>query len=828
MLMHDQQPQKEDAVHLRTEVKAMNERSQHTAEGSPCTMQRCAALFALVLLIGACSSGDGVQIGTGQNPDPVILDFPIAYIKEPTPPLDANGDLVEPDARELITFNVGGDVFFKDRAAVGALDVNITERFTQGLGAVRDLEMSYDGSQIMFAMRGPVDENLDLDDEGQPSWNIWTYTFETDELVRVIGPDLTAEIGHDINPQFLPDGRILFSSSRQHRSGAVLLDEGKPAFPAEDENRNEPAFVLHVMDADGTGIEQVSYNQSHDFDVSVMANGQVVFSRWDNAGPGNNAINLYRMNPDGSELELLYGQQSHDTGVNGEILQFLQPRELEDGRIMSIVRPFTDTAGGGDIIVIDTPTYLENTQPTKDNPGMTGPAQQRATIVDVSTDPAVPSPGGRYSFVYPILDGSGRLLTSWSQCGLTEIAPDPDADPVFLPCTDENLADTTLEEAPPVYGIWMYDPADNTQRPINPPEEGFIFTEVVSADPRTTPGVVPDANNMFTEDPDLVAESTGILSIRNVYDFDGGATVDIAATADPAQTAAAERPARFLRVVKAVSLPDQDFLDFDNIAFGVSAAQGMKEIVGYSMIEPDGSVMMKVPANVALAVSVLDSNGRRITPRHQNWIQVRPGQLLECNGCHVANSGVSHGRFDAFETAYAGAPTAGVPFPNTEAQFFAGDAGDTMAEIRKRETCQNDNCSSLDPSVNIIYDDVWTDEVAAGRAKDASFTWSYLSLTTEPPTSTSCLTQPWNAICRIVINYEAHIHPLWSQPRLLFDDLGNPILDPVSGLQQSNNCLNCHTPVDAAGAPRVPAGQWNCRTVRRWIRRNDSCRIRNC
>ena len=792
----------------------MNVRSQHTKDGSFRGMLPTAALLAVVFMIGACSKGEGVQLGTGQDQDPVVIDFPIAYIKEPLPPMDDNGNMIEADARELNSFNVGGDVYFKDRAAVGALDVNISDRFTQGTGAVRDLEMAYDGSSIVFSMRGPVNENLALDDPDQPSWNIWQYTFETDELTRLIVPDLTAEIGHDIQPQFLPDGRIMFSSTRQHRSAAVLLDEGKPAFPAEDEDQNESAFVLHVMNSDGTGIEQITYNQSHDFDASLMSDGKVVFSRWDHAGPGNDAINLYRMNPDGSQLEMLYGQESHDTGMNGQTIQFLQPREMEDGRIMALIRPFTDTAGGGDLIFIDTPTYLEYNQPTKDNPGMVGPAQERATIVDVSTVPGEPSVGGRYFYVYPLQDGSGRLLVSWSQCRLTDIVIDPNAPPadpiVYYPCSDENLADPVLEEAPPVYGIWMYDPADDTQRPIVPAEEGFIFTEVVSADPRVAPPAIPDSDFTFAEDPDLAQETAAVLKIRSVYDFDGGAVVDIAGVADPAQTTAAERQARFVRIVKAVSLPDEDMLDLDNTAFGVSTAQGMKEIVGYGMVEPDGSVMMKVPANVALAISVLNGDGKRITPRHENWIQLRPGQVLECNGCHQPDSGISHGRFDAFDSAYAGAPLAGVEFPNTETQFFAGDSGDTMAEIRMRDSCANNGCAALDPSVNIVFDDLWTDEASAGRLKDPSINWTYLDLTTEPPLpqqSLPCLTQGWSATCRIVVNYEANIHPLWSQPRPLLDSLGMPVVDQVTGLPITNNCLNCHTPSDEAGAVRIPAGQ---------------------
>ena len=141
-----------------------------------------------------------------------------------------------------------------------------------------------------------------VDEEDLPTWNIWQYTFETDELGALFPSPLTAEIGHDIMPKYLPDGRIIFASTRQYRSQAVLLDEdkqNKDAFVAVDEDQNEFAFNLHLMRADGSGIDQISFNQSHDLDPSVLANGQIVFSRWDHA-PGNNAVHLYRMNPDGS------------------------------------------------------------------------------------------------------------------------------------------------------------------------------------------------------------------------------------------------------------------------------------------------------------------------------------------------------------------------------------------------------------------------------------------------------------------------------------------------------------------------------------------------
>ncbi len=794
--------------------------SRQFEKGITGTVTRTVALSMACILFAACSSGDGVQIGTGQDPDPVVIDFPIAYIKSPLP-VDDNGDFQQQDIREQISFDFGAELLFRDRASPGADAINITERVSQGLAAIRDVEIDYDGSRLLFAMRVPFDPNAA--EEDLPTWNIWQYTFETDELLRVIASDLTAEIGHDIMPKYLPDGRIIFSSTRQTQSQAILLDEGKGAFPAMDEDQNEFAFNVHVMNDDGTGVKQVSFNQSHDLDPEVAADGKIVFSRWDHNAV-NDAVNLYRMNPDGSELEMLYGQQSHDTGTSGSIIQFTQPRQVTDGRIMTLARPFTNTEGGGELILIDTPQYLENRQPTRDNIGvLTGPAQEDATINEVSTIPGAPSVGGRYFSVYPIQDGTDRLMVSWSQCRLLEILAD-DGDPAtddtqIVPCTDERLANVividpdnpvTLVEgdfvvAQPLYGIWIYDPRDDTQLPIVAGEEGFMFTEVVSADPRPIPPVVLDGSNNYPLDVTLADNGEAVLNIRSVYDFDGAAIVDIPTVANPTQTLAADRIARFLRVEKAVSIPDDDLLDIDNTAFGISTQQGMKEIVGYAMIEPDGSVMVKVPANTALMVSVLDENGHRITQRHQNWISLVAGQELKCNSCHDADSGLSHGRREAFDSAYAGAPTAGVAFPGTDPQWFVGEVGETMAEVRARITCANDGCSSIEPSMNVVYRDVWTaDPVIAANNVDIDYL--YTDLVTASPTTVACQ-QDWQANCRSVINYETIIHPLWSQLRLVFDDLGNPVLDG-NGVQLSNNCLNCHTPVDPAnGAARVPAGQ---------------------
>ncbi len=744
-----------------------------------------AGLLAAVL--AACGGGGGV--GGGQNPDPVIVDVPIAYVKRPVP-VDDQGAVQPSDVRELRTFNLGADLYVRERAAVSAAEVNVTNRITQGGGLydIRDLEMAWDGSKVLFAMRGPFIEGAD--EEDQPTWNIWEYALATDELRRVIPSDLNAEVGHDVAPHYLPDGRIVFSSTRQRQSKAVLLDEGKPQFDAQDEDRNEPAFVLHVMNDDGSDIHQVSFNQSHDLDPTVLTNGQVLFTRWDNAA-ANNEMNLYRMNPDGSGLELYYGAQSHATGTDGAIVQFIQPREMPDGRILTITRPFRTDEAGGDLVAIDAANFVENLQPTAPNAGLlAGPAQARLVVNDVRTDDAI-SPGGEFSSAYPLFDGTDRMFVSWSPCRLLS------ATLQIIPCTPAALADPAAVAAPPLYGVWIYDRAANTQQPVFAPEEGVVVSDIVAGQPRTVPPIIYDLDTTGAADPDLLAEGAGLIDIRSVYDFDGAAIASIAALADPAVTTADQRQARFLRLEKAVALPDREFRDFDNSAFGVSQGQGMREILGYVPVEPDGSVVAKVPANVPLAISVLDRDGRRITSRHQNWLQVMPGEVLTCNGCHVTQSGVSHGRKAAFASAWAGAPADGQPFPNTEGAFFA-DFGETMAQVKKRISCATD-CALITPSVDVVYDDIWTDPVAAGRAKDASFAYRYADLTTPVPTPGSCITD-WAPGCRITINYEAHIHPLWSKPRVTLDVDGVTVLD-------DDTCTSCHSPVDANMVARVPAAQ---------------------
>ena len=748
------------------------------------------AVAAAGVWLGGCSGEDGDRIGvaTGQSPDPVVLDIPIAYVKRPLP-LDDSGALIEDDAREAIKFSPGADLFVRERAGPSAAERNVTADFTQGLGDVRDLSASYDGTRVVFAMREALIEGLDDDD--QPKWNIWEYNLETDTLRRVITSDISAEDGHDIGPVYLPDDRIVFSSNRQRTMKAILLDEGKPQYDALTSARNEPAFLLHVMDNDGTNIEQISFNQSHDLDPIVLSSGKIAFTRWDDELQ-NDAMNLYTINPDGTGLRLLYGALSHDTGTNDSRIQFLKAQELPDGRVLTLARDFVSPTLGGDLMAIDTGGYVENAQPVLANAGGPGPAQAPATSNQVATDGSF-STGGRYLDAFPLFDGTDRLFFSWSDCRL-------DIEGVIRPCTDTFLADPAATDAAPLYGLWIYDPAQATQLPVITPEEGIMFSDVVALQSRPFPPEAALAPSALDVDPNAVLDDVGIVHVRSVYDIAGQDTAPggISRLADPAQTTLADRQFAFVRLIKAVSEVDRDVIEVPRSAFGRIRSFGMREILGYAPVEPDGSFMVRVPANVAFQFQLLDASGKRVTSRHQNWMQVRPGELMECNGCHRVDLGVSHGRDELFAGVYAGAATTGQPFPNTDPALFA-DFGETMAQVRARLSCATTNCSSIVPSADLVYDDVWTDPVAAGRAPDESFAMRYTDLSTAVPTDQACL-QDWTGRCRIVVNYEEHIHPLWSLDRTTLADDGVTVLS-------DHTCTGCHNIVDAAGMPMVPAAQ---------------------
>jgi len=769
----------------------------------PARLILAAALLGTALL-AACSSGGSVTIANSQPPDSQTTDFGIVYIKRTVPPTPLPA--MQDDLRLRRTFLPQADLYLLNPTSAGGTEQNITARVTGKAPTgtfydLKDVDVSSDGTRVIFAMRGPLMPNQkDLD---PPNWNIWEYVAATNQLHTILPTSDPQGTGSQyISPHYLPDGRILFATTRQLGAGAVLLNEGKPEFEGQTEDLDESAFVLHVMNPDGSGMHQITYNPSHDVDATVLANGRVMWSRWDHAN-GNSGIHLYTSNPDGTDVELLYGRGSHDTlstnpgGTDtcpaGEdcTVQFVKTREMPTGKVLALVRPFNEAAFGGNLSIINVKDYVENNQAypdTVNNAGYstTAFAEQAATqnavltAVDTSKNIPVISPGGRFSSAFPLWDGTGRILVTWSECRLQNLTG------IILPCTAANLAITTLTAAPVLYSAWMFDPAANTFKPIVTPAEGVFITDIVALQPRpAAPAYIADSFSVTTL-------PLGVIDIRSVYDWDGAPWSGITGAggiAAMAQTEADHRPARFLRLVKAVAIPNKQTLNFDQAtAFG-AAGNYMREILGYVPIEPDGSVRVTVPANVAFQVSVVDVTARQIFPLHRAWLQLLPGEVLSCNGCHLppaqqtpvpGGSFYSHGRPGTFASAWTGATSTG-PFPGTQGSYTtcinADGSGETMAEALVGWNCGNSANSATaaaTPSVNVVFTDPWF----GGGTGNEPVLLSYddPTFTTPLPTSQACaLPGGWTANCRIIINYPTNIRPLWDKNR------------------SANTCVTCHT-----------------------------------
>jgi hypothetical protein len=802
-----------------------------------------------VAVLGACSSRGNLSIGSGQSSTSgQSNDFAIAYIKR-TLPTDSAA-LAQLRAQDDVTLPRNywskADVYYRTAANPQGKEINVTASVTGGVTGtdfwdVKDLDVSPDGTLLIFAMRGPITPKMD--DFKPPTWHVWQYAVATGTLTQLTGTDTdTDPNGNDVGPHYLSDGRIVFSSTRQTSSREVLINEGGVGenvqpFEAQTEADNTSDFLLHVMNADGTGIHQISFNPSHDIDSYLLPTGRILFSRWDDATgrTGGSAMHLYSVNPDGTDAELLFGAQSHTTSVTNPAgaaacpagltcdVQFVKTRPLQNGKMLALARPFTAADFGGNLLIIDTNGNVENNQAAPDT-GYPDPisAELPATQNDVRTQTAngapVPSPGGRFNSAFPLWDGTNRVLVSWGQCRLQNIKSGELEACTPANLTDANSATPTLSLAPPLYSAWLLNPNNNTLVPVFAPVEGVLISDVVSLQARTLPCVTTNTCPVDAAIPATIDPGFGILDIRSVYDRDGAAAGlgSNASLSAVAMANAASRPARFLRIEKFVAVGDPDLGDgfpkFDRgIALGNSVGF-MRQILGYAPIEPDGSVRVSVPANVAFQITVVDANARALPgfPKHTAWLSVQPGETLECNGCHtpqgaqvltltagnppVQVSGRSHGRANLFTALNEGDAATFSITANGTATTFSQCAGATMAQELAGATSCNASASAQYAAAPISGDVIFKDAWGSGTGPNAPISLTYSALTTNLPVPPAC-EATWSAFCLSIINYPTIIDPLWSLAR------STPAL-PNGGA----TCTGCHTATrtTTAGGVTVP------------------------
>ena len=150
-------------------------------------------------------------------------------------------------------------------------------------GGIRDPQVSYDGSRILFSYRPG----------GTEHYHLHVIGADGDGLQR-----LTEGPFDDIEPTWLPDGDIVFVSSRARRWVNCWLT---------------PVATLHRCGPDGGGIHPISANIEHDNTPWPLPDGRILFTRWEYIDRSQvHFHHLWAIRPDGTGQMTWFGNQHPD------------------------------------------------------------------------------------------------------------------------------------------------------------------------------------------------------------------------------------------------------------------------------------------------------------------------------------------------------------------------------------------------------------------------------------------------------------------------------------------------------------------------------------
>jgi hypothetical protein len=151
-------------------------------------------------------------------------------------------------------------------------------------GTIRDPVLHYDAKKILFSYR-----------KGGYSWH---HLYEVDLDGRNLRR-LTSGPYDDIEPCYLPDGGIVFVSSRCNRWVSCWLTK---------------VANMHRCDADGDNIRQISANIEQDNTPWPLPDGRVLYMRWEYVDRSQvDYHHLWTANPDGTGETVYFGNQHPGT-----------------------------------------------------------------------------------------------------------------------------------------------------------------------------------------------------------------------------------------------------------------------------------------------------------------------------------------------------------------------------------------------------------------------------------------------------------------------------------------------------------------------------------
>lgn len=148
-------------------------------------------------------------------------------------------------------------------------------------GAVRDPCVDYSSRKIVFSYR----------EKGTAHYHLYQINTDASGLRQ-----LTDGPYDDIEPAYLPDGGIVFCSSRSNRWVNCWCT---------------PVATLYRCDGEGHDIRPLSANIEHDNTPAVLPDGRILYTRWEYVDRSQLQFHhLWTINPDGSGQMTFFGNMN--------------------------------------------------------------------------------------------------------------------------------------------------------------------------------------------------------------------------------------------------------------------------------------------------------------------------------------------------------------------------------------------------------------------------------------------------------------------------------------------------------------------------------------
>ncbi|MBI9016798.1 MAG: hypothetical protein JEZ07_05995 [Phycisphaerae bacterium] len=185
--------------------------------------------------------------------------------------------------------NEYNDGYFQGGSALKKIDIatgTVTTLLESPTGVIRDPEVHFDGTKIIFSGRNNLSD----------SYHIYEINIDGSGLTQ-----LTNTYGvDDIDPIYLPDDSIVFSSTRE---------------PKYCMCNKHIMCNLFKMEADGANIHQIGKSTLFEGHSSLLPDGRIVYYRWEYVDRNfGDAQGLWTVNPDGTDHAVYWGNNTNSPG----------------------------------------------------------------------------------------------------------------------------------------------------------------------------------------------------------------------------------------------------------------------------------------------------------------------------------------------------------------------------------------------------------------------------------------------------------------------------------------------------------------------------------